>query len=82
MGQDNTLTQPREIFLQDDSEEEDEPRPVRSRMPPRRYAEEDYTRQRPEREEVSENEEAELAAESARPRRQRRPVRRYIEEME
>ncbi len=50
--QDNILTQPRKMFLQEDSEEEDEPRPVRNRIPPRRYAEEDYSRQRPEREGV------------------------------
>ncbi len=82
VGQDNILTQPREVFYQEDSEEEDEPRPVRNRVPPRRYTEEDDSPQIPEREEMAGDEESELAAGSARPCGQRRQVRRYIEEME
>ncbi len=70
------------MFYQEDSEEEDEPRPVRNCIPPRRYIEEDDSQQVPEREEMAGDEESELAVGSTRPHRQRRPVRWYIEEME
>ncbi len=82
VGQVNILTQPREVFYQEDSEEEDERRPVRNRVPPRRNIEEDDSQQISERGEMAGDEESELAAGLARPRRQRRPVRRYIKEME
>ncbi len=41
-GRKGVLVQPREVFCQEDNEQEEEvePRPVRERRPPRRYGEE------------------------------------------